>query len=65
MEELRAREPGTRRGTCELCGAHDRELKVMAMMDFIGWTCQECRDQLRLCALRLFCGTVEWTEEAE
>lgn len=65
MEELRAREPGTRRGTCELCGAHDRELKVMAMTDFIGWACRECRDQLRLCTLRLFCGTAEWTEEAE
>lgn len=65
MEKIRASEPGRRRGTCELCGAHNRELRIMAMTDFIGWACEDCRKQLQKSTERLFCGSVEWTEPSE
>ena len=54
-----------RTGTCELCGGHGRELRILAMPDFIGWACGECRTQLNGCILRRFCGTVEHTDPAE
>ena len=52
-------------GTCELCGGHSRELKIMAQMDFIGWACEECRRQLFECQVRRYCSTGEETEPGE
>lgn len=52
-------------GTCELCGGHRRELRVLAAADFIGWACEECRKQLWESAARRYCGTIEETEPAE
>ena len=54
-----------RRGTCELCGAHKRELRVLILSDFIGWACPECMRQLRKCTPRRYCATGEETETAE
>ena len=61
MSELRA----GRTGTCELCGAHGRELRILAMADFIGWACGECRRQMAEWVPRRWCGTVEETEPGE
>lgn len=54
-----------KRGTCELCGGHDRELMIMAIGDFIGWACAECIAQLRECQVRRYCGCGEETEPGE
>ena len=54
-----------RKGTCELCGGHGRELSVLAQADFVGWACEECRRQLTECQVRRYCGTVEFTEPGE
>lgn len=52
-------------GTCEICGAHGRELRVLAMTDFLGWACEECRSQLAECMLRRWCDAGEETEPGE
>lgn len=54
-----------RNGTCELCGGHRRELRILAQVDFIGWACDECRRQLYECQVRRYCGTGEETEPGE
>ena len=54
-----------RNGTCELCGGHSRELRVLAQADFIGWSCEECRQQLSKCQLRRYCSTGEETDPEE
>lgn len=51
--------------TCELCGGHRRELRILIQMDFIGWACEECRRQLYECQVRRYCGTGEETEPGE
>ena len=52
-------------GTCELCGGHNRELRILAMADFIGWACEECMRQLRDSLQRRFCSAGEETEPGE
>ena len=52
----------SRHGKCEMCGGHDRELRVMAQADFIGWACEECIHQLQDCQVRRFCSAGEETE---
>lgn len=57
--------PPRNRGTCGLCGGHNRDLYMIAVGDYIGWACGECRRQLRESFLRQYCGTVEQTEPGE
>lgn len=52
-------------GTCEICGAHRQELRILAMTDFLGLACGECRKQLADCLPRRWCGTTEETEPGE
>ena len=52
-------------GICELCGGHRRELRILAQVDFIGWACDECRQQLYECQVRRYCSTGEETEPGE
>lgn len=52
-------------GTCEICGAHGRELRVLAMTDFLGWACEECWSQLAECMPRRWCDAGEETEPGE
>ena len=59
------RQDPKRNGTCELCGGHGRELRILAQADFIGWACEVCREQLFKCQLRRYCSTGEETETAE
>ena len=54
-----------RNGTCELCGGHSRELRVLTVDDFIGWACEECRRQLRESLVRRYCSAGEETEPGE
>ena len=67
MEEeiVKVKEQRGAYGTCAICGAHKRSLKVTAMTDFIGWACDECREQLWQSSLRLYCPTFEQTEPSE
>ena len=62
---IKRQEEPHRNGTCELCGGHKRELRVLVVDDFIGWACEECRQQLFRCQLRRYCSTGEETETAE
>ena len=50
---------------CELCGAKGRELRMLAVGDFLGWACGECREQLRDSAAGIYCQSGERTEPAE
>ena len=61
MDRMTAR----KNGTCELCGGHNRELRILALTDFIGWACKECAQQLRDCLQRRFCSAGEETEPGE
>lgn len=62
---IRKQEDPRRAGTCELCGGHGKELRILCQTDFIGWACGECRRQLGECQIRRYCGTGEQTETAE
>ena len=59
------RAPAQRTGTCELCGGHNRELRILVIGDFIGWACEICRRQLRECQPRIWCSAGEETEPGE
>ena len=52
-------------GTCELCGGHNRDLRILVIADFFGWACEECRQQLQQCQVRRYCSTGEDTEPSE
>lgn len=54
-----------KRGTCELCGGHDRDLQILVLTDWIGWACETCRRQLWDCQVRRFCSAGEETEPGE
>lgn len=54
-----------RHGSYELCGGHDRDLRILALADFIGWACEECTRQLRDSLQRRFCSAGEETEPGE
>ena len=58
-------DPRKLKGTCEMCGGHNRELRILAIDDFIGWACDECRRQLQECIPRRFCSAGEETEPGE
>lgn len=54
-----------RHGTCELCGGHNRDLRILFVGDFIGWACAECIDQIRDSQVRRFMPACEHSEPAE
>ena len=64
-EMIESRTDPRRNGTCELCGGHGRELRILVQMDFIGWACETCREQLHQCQVRRYCSTGEETEIGE
>ena len=57
--------PPGKAGTCELCGGHGRELHVLVLPDWIGWACDECRDEMQKCFLRQIQAAAGHTEPAE
>ena len=66
MEERRGvKEYPRRTGTCEMCGGHGRELRILFVGDFGGWACAECVGQLRECTARRYCSAGEETEPGE
>jgi hypothetical protein len=48
-----------------MCGGHNRDLRILAIDDFIGWACEECRQQLHDCLPRRFCSSGEHSEPSE
>ena len=54
-----------RSGTCELCGGHGRQLKVLAIGDFIGWACEQCVRELGRGLPRQYIPQNEETEPCE
>ena len=52
-------------GTCELCGAHDKDLRILFVGDFFGWACEICIRQIRDCQERRFMPACEHTEPGE
>ena len=62
---LRSNPPAEKTGSCEMCGAHNRTLLILILWDYIGWTCQECREQIGKSQARRFCPPMEETEPIE
>ena len=62
---IERRQDPKQHGTCELCGGHNRELKILFVGDFIGWACGQCRQQIQDCTIRRWCSAGEQTETAE
>ena len=62
---IERRQDPKKSGTCELCGGHGRELRILAQADFIGWACEDCRRQLAECQVRRYHNAGENTEMAE
>lgn len=54
-----------RTAACELCGMPGRELRALALQDFLGWACRACREQLRDSTPGKGRGTGEETEPGE
>ena len=52
-------------GTCELCGRHNQQLKVLTISDFIGWACGQCIDQIGRSVPRRYVSSGEQTEPTE
>lgn len=65
VTEIGTREPGGCYGICAICGAHGRKLRIIALTDFVGWACEECREQLWKSTPRLYCPSFEQTEPSE
>ena len=58
--------PDPRRyGSCELCGGHNRDLRILAVDGFIGWACEECQRQLAESLPRRYSRAGEETEPGE
>ncbi len=57
--------PPVKTGTCELCGGHNRELRILVLHDFIGWACPQCIDQVGSCIPRRYVSAGEQTEPTE
>lgn len=62
MSELK---PLGKTGACELCGGHGRELTVLILPDWIGWACDECREQIMKCYMGQIQAAAGQTEPAE
>ena len=60
-----SRPPPVKHGTCELCGGHNLELRILVIQDFIGWACGKCIEQIGMCQPRRYVHTGEHTEPSE
>ena len=54
-----------RRGTCEMCGKEEQDLRILFIDDFAGWACTECIKYLEDCIPRRYCSAWEETEPGE
>ena len=64
-EFIRCKPPPVITGTCELCGRHNQQLKVLTISDFIGWACASCHEQIGKSVQRRFVSVGEHTEPVE
>ena len=54
-----------KKGSCEMCGAPDKDLWMLFIGDYAGWTCAECISQVQKCQERRYVADGEHTECAE
>ena len=52
-------------GTCQLCGGHNRRLRILVISDFIGWACDACMRQLAESLPRRYIPPTEEMEPCE
>ena len=52
-------------GTCEMCGKHNTELRILILHEYIGWTCRTCIDQVYQSTQRMYVSSGEESEPAE
>ena len=52
-------------GKCEMCGGLDRDLWMLFIGDYAGWTCAECIGQVQKSQERRFVAVGEHTEPGE
>ena len=64
-KDLSELNPLEKYGTCELCGGHNRDLHILILPDWMGWSCDECHDQMQICYLRQIQAAAGHTEPAE
>lgn len=62
---LMGQPPPVRTGKCEMCGGHNRDLRILVLADFIGWACGECIDQVGRSIPRRYASAGEETEPNE
>lgn len=65
MMNLTASNKPGRAGTCQLCGGHGRELKILAIGDFWGWACEQCVREVGESLPRRYLPGGEQTEPSE
>lgn len=65
QEFLRCKQPPVMCGTCEMCGRHNQQLRILVVADFIGWACQICFDQIGKSVPRRYVAVGEQTEPTE
>ena len=64
-KDLSELNPFEKYGTCELCGGHGRELRVLVLPDWMGWACDECREQIMKCYMGQIQSAAGHSEPAE
>ena len=64
-EIIRSAPPPVKTGTCEMCGGHNRQLRMLIVADFIGWACGQCIDQVGMSVPRRYVSAGEQTEPTE
>ena len=57
--------PPKKHGTCELCGGHNLDLRILIMPEFIGWACGQCVEQVGKCMPRRYIPSAEESEPVE
>lgn len=57
--------PPVKTGECELCGARNRQLRILVLCDYIGWSCPQCIDQVGKSIPRRYVSAGEETEPIE
>lgn len=66
MNVIPIRVPPPRVGTCKLCGAENRELRILYIgEEYADWTCSECIEQICQCQQRRYVPAGEQTEPGE
>lgn len=52
-------------GTCQMCGRHNQELKMIVFWEYMGFTCKYCIEDVRKESIGRIRAATEHTEPAE